>query len=120
MNKLLYIYSEHIEDYFRRLGGQGRYDGYREFHPSVMMLCLLLDLNIPLYTHPSMLNETNRLPVEVKKKLDKLEIDRKSFEDFIHTVKSYLSKIRGDDLKRFEMFIDENKLKYEEYLNKLN
>lgn len=120
MNKLIQIYTEDIEDYFRRLGGQGRYDGYQNFHSGVLILCLLFDLNVAENIHPSMLNETNQLPLRVKEKLKNIQIDKKSFEDYINFVKSHLSKKSDENLSKFESFIEVNKKMYEDYLKKLN
>lgn len=119
MNKLINLYINDVEDYFRRMGGQGCYDGYRDWHASALILCLLFDLKVAIHIHASMLNETNQLPLRVKDKLEKCVVDKKTFNEFIVFVKSYLVKLHSDDLFRFESFIEDHKTDYKKFFDAL-
>lgn len=119
MNKLINLYINDVEDYFRRMGGQGRYESYRDWHPSALILCLLLELSVDMNIHPAMLTQTDSLALKIKKKLDQLEINKKTFNEFITFIKSYLIKLHGNDLLRFEEFIDENKAELDKFYEAL-
>ena len=119
MNKLISLYINDAEDYFRRMGGQGRYEGYRDWHPSALILCLLLELSVDTNLHPAMLSRTDNLPSRVKMKLDKTVIDKKIFNEFITFIKSYLVKLHGNDLYRFETFIEDHKTDYDKFFEAL-
>jgi hypothetical protein len=119
MNKLIDLYINDAEDYFRRMGGQGRYEGFSDWHPSALILCLLLQLNVDMNIHPAMLNRTDNLPSHIKKKLDQVEIDKKTFNEFIIFVKSYLVKLHTNDLFRFESFIEDHKTDYKKFIDAL-
>ena len=119
MNKLIDLYINDAEDYFRRMGGQGRYEGYSDWHPSALILCLLLQLSVDMNIHPAMLNKTDHLPSKIKKKLDQVKIDKKTFNEFIAFLKSYLIKLHGNDLYRFEAFLQEYKTDYDNFYEAL-
>jgi hypothetical protein len=119
MNKLIDLYINDVEDYFRRMGGQGCYDGYSDWHQSALILCLLLKLNVDMNTHPAMLNRTDNLPFKIKNKLDQVKIDRKTFNEFIIFVKSYLVRLHSNDLLRFESFIEDHKTDYNKFIDAL-
>jgi hypothetical protein len=119
MNKLINLYINDVEDYFRRMGGQGCYDGFRDWHASALILCLLLRLSVDMYIHPAMLNRTDNLPSLIKKKLDRVEIDKKTFNEFIIFVKSYLVKLPSNDLLRFESFIEDHQPDYNKFIDAL-
>ena len=119
MNKLIDLYINDAEDYFRRMGGQGRYEGFSDWHPSALILCLLLQLNVDMNIHPAMLNRTDNLPFQIKKKLDQLVIDKITFNEFIVFVKSHLVKLHSDDLSRFESFIEDHKTDYNKFFDAL-
>ena len=120
MNNLISIYINDVEDYFRRMGGQGCYVGYRDWHASALILCLLFDLKVAIHINPSMANETNQLPLRVKDKLDKCVIDKKTFNEFVVFVKSHLVKLHSNELYRFEMFIEDHKPDYDKYYENLS
>ena len=119
MNKLIDLYINDAEDYFRRMGGQGRYEGYSDWHPSALILCLLFQLSVDMNIHTAMLNRTDNLPFHIKKKLDQLKIDKKSFNEFILFVKSHLVKLDSNDLLRFESFIEDHKPDYNKFIDAL-
>ena len=119
MNKLIDLYINDAEDYFRRMGGQGCYEGYSDWHPSALIICLLLELNVNINIHPAMRNRTDNLPSKIKKKLDQLKIDKKTFNEFIIFVKSYLVKLPSNDLLRFESFIEDRKTDYDKFFDAL-
>jgi len=119
MNKLIDLYINDAEDYFRRMGGQGCYEGYSDWHPSALILCLLLELNVDMNINPAMLNRTDNLPSHIKKKLKQVEIDKKTFNEFIIFVKSYLIKLQSNDLFRFESFIEDHKTDYNKFFDAL-
>lgn len=119
MNKLINLYINEVEDYFRRMGGQGCYEGYEDWHPSVLMLCLLLELNVDENVHPAMLTRTDNLPSKINKKLNQLEVDKQTLDEFMKFVKSYLVKLNGNELDRFEMFLDQNKAVYDRFYEAL-
>ena len=119
MNKLINLYINDVEDYFRRMGGQGRYEGFSDWHPSALILCLLLQLNVDMNIHPAMLNRTDNLPSKIKNKLDQVKIDRRTFNEFIIFVKSYLVKLHSNDLLRFESFIEDHKTDYNKFIDAL-
>ena len=120
MNKLINLYINDVEDYFRRMGGQACYDGFRDWHPSVLILCLLFQLSLEGNIHPAMLNRTDNLPSHIKEKLDQIKIDKASFNEFIIFVKSHLVKLHGNDLLRFESFIEDHKTDYNKFFDALN
>jgi hypothetical protein len=101
------------------MGGQGRYEGYSDWHPSALIICLLLQLNVDVKICPAMLNKTDNLPSKIKKKLDQLVIDKKTFNEFIIFVKSYLVKLPSNDLLRFESFIEDHKTDYSKFIDAL-
>ena len=119
MNKLIDLYINDAEDYFRKMGGQGRYEGYSDWHPSALILCLLFQLSVDMNVHPAMLNKTDNLPSKIKKKLDQLVIDKKTFNEFMIFVKSYLVKLHGNDLFRLESFIEDHKTDYSKFIDSL-
>lgn len=119
MNKLIDLYINDVEDYFRRMGGQGCYSGYGDWHAPALILCLLFNLKVSVHIHASMLNETNQLPLRIKEKLDKCVIDKKTFNEFIIFVKSYLVKLHSNDLLRFESFIKDHKTDYNKFIDAL-
>ena len=119
MNKLIDLYINDAEDYFRKMGGQGRYEGYSDWHPSALILCLLFQLSVDMNIHPAMLNKTDNLPSKIKKKLDQLVIDKKTFNEFMIFVKSYLVKLHGNDLFRLESFIEDHKTDYSKFIDAL-
>lgn len=119
MNKLINLYINDVEDYFIRMGGQACYDGFRDWHPSTLILCLLFQLSVDMNIHPAMLNKTDNLPSKIKKKLDQLVIDKKTFNEFMIFVKSYLVKLHGNDLFRLESFIDDHKTDYSKFIDAL-
>ncbi len=64
-------------------------------------------------------SQTDNLPLKIKKKLDQLEIDKKTFNEFITFIKSYLIKLHGNDLYRFEAFIEEHKTELDKFYEAL-
>ena len=119
MNKLIDLYINVAEDYFRRMGGQGRYEGYSDWHPSALILCLLLQLNVDVKIWASILNITVNLPSKIKNKLYHLVLDNQTFNEFIIFVKSYLVKLPSNDLLRFESFIEDHKTDYSKFIDAL-
>lgn len=119
MNILINLYVNEVEDYFRRMGGQGCYESYRDWHPSVLILCLLLELSVDENVHPAMLTKTDNLPSKIKKKLDLLEVDKQTLDEFIKFIKSHLIKIDSSEIDRFEMFLDQNKAVYDKFYEAL-
>jgi hypothetical protein len=119
MNKLIQLYINDVEDYFRRMGGQGRYEGFRDWHPSALILCLILGLTVDTNIHPAMLSRTDNLVLKTRNKLDQLAIDKKTFNEFIIFVKSYLVKLNSNDLFRFESFIEDHKTDYNKFIDAL-
>ena len=47
MNPLFNIYVNTVEDYFRRLGGSGRFTGYKDWYSPSLVLMELIEVNIP-------------------------------------------------------------------------
>lgn len=119
MNTLINLYINEVEDYFRRMGGQGCYEGYRDWHSSVLILCLLLELSVDENVHPAMLTQTDNLPSKIKKKLDLLEVDKQTLDEFMKFVKSYLVKLNGNELDRFELIIEDHKTDYNKLFDTL-
>jgi hypothetical protein len=111
------LFINDIEDYFRRLGGQGCYLGYQDWHSPALIICLLLNINIAFNIHPSMVNETNQLPVRIKEDLNQILIDKNQIDEFMLFVKKILEKTRSNDLVKFENFIDENKVAFDNFVN---
>ena len=51
MNPLFNIYVNTAEDYFRRLGGSGRFTGYKDWYSPCLVLMELIEINIPGRLH---------------------------------------------------------------------
>jgi hypothetical protein len=101
------------------MGGQGCYEGFRDWHPSALILCLLFQLSVDMNIHPAMLNKTDNLPFHIKKNLDLVKIDKKTFNEFIIFVKSHLVKLDSNDLLKFESFIEDHKPDYNKFFDAL-
>lgn len=117
MNPLFKIYVNTIEDYFCRLGGNGRFSGYRDWYSPALVLMELIELNSTNEVFKKIKSkndisdrlwtDTDDLASKTKNQLNGLTLDKQMIEDFV----SDLSKILGSyqdaqELNNWLRFVD--------------
>jgi hypothetical protein len=91
-----------VADYFARLGGSARFDGFAEWYLPCLVLMCFLDLNAPHDAVSQVKSEcdiserlwtqTHKLSNDIKAKLSASAIDKEAVEQFINEVTKRIEK----------------------------
>ena len=117
MNPLFNIYVNTAEDYFRRLGGSGRFTGYKDWYSPCLVLMELIEINIPgdvikkikfendisdrLWT------DTDDLASNIKHKLENVGLDKEMIESYVAEVSKILSSnLDSRELANWRLFVE--------------
>lgn len=105
------------QDYFARLGGSGRYEGFSEWHSFALVLITLLELKEPSAIiqrikieqslPDSLWIKTDGLPSTIKKILVNQVVSREEIEQYVLKSTEYLTKVsRPNELSDWFSFLD--------------
>ena len=117
MNPLFNIYVNTAEDYFRRLGGSGRFTGYKDWYSPCLVLMELIEINIPgdvfkkiKYENDisdRLWTDTDDLASKVKHKLKNVGLDKEMVESYVAEVSKILSSNRDPlELENWRRFVE--------------
>ena len=117
MNPLFNIYVNTAEDYFRRLGGSGRFTGYKDWYSPCLVLMELIEINIPGDVFKKIKYEndisdrlgtdTDDLASKVKHKLKNVGLDEEMVESYVAEVSKILSSNRDPlELENWRRFVE--------------
>ena len=119
---VLFKCIDEAQDYFARLGGSGRYEGFIEWHPFALVLITLLELKEPStiiqrvrieQSLPDKLwNQTGGLPSTIRKLLANQLVSKEAIEEYILKSTEFLTKVsRPSELSEWLSFVESiNKL----------
>jgi hypothetical protein len=128
MNPLESVFQNHAYDYFCLLGGSGRYEGYREWHPAGLVLMIATGIEPPQsqewnilydgsgYLSSKVWRETDQMPYQVSDKLKSITLTRSMFEEFIESISNQLQKISPIDEYSWNSFLEEQRDHFERFL----
>ena len=101
---LVWRASAEADEYFRLLGGSGRYIGYRNWHVPALLILLLTgcDPNKPdfLFTEdshlidPDLWIKTDGLPQKISSKLNGHQFDPQLFDEYLIFATSYICRLK--------------------------
>ena len=117
MNPLFNIYVNTAEDYFRRLGGSGRFTGYKDWYSPCLVLMELIEINIPgdvfkkiKYENDisdRLWTDTDDLASKVKHKLENVGLDKEMIESYVAEVSKILSSnLDSRELANWRLFVE--------------
>ena len=117
MNPLFNIYVNTAEDYFRRLGGSGRFTGYKDWYSPCLVLMELIEVNIPgdvfrriKYENDisdRLWTDTDDLASNVKHKLENVGLDKEMIESYVAEVSKILSSnLDSRELANWRLFVE--------------
>ena len=117
MNPLFNIYVNTAEDYFRRLGGSGRFTGYKDWYSPCLVLMELIEVNIPgdvfrriKYENDisdRLWTDTDDLASNIKHKLENVGLDKEMIESYVAEVSKILSSnLDSRELANWRLFVD--------------
>ncbi len=108
---------DEAQDYFARLGGSGRYEGFCEWHPFAFVLITLLELKEPStiiqrikieQSLPDKLwNQTDGLPSAIRKLLANQIVGKDAIEEYILKSTEFLTKVsRPSEMADWLSFVE--------------
>ena len=117
MNPLFNIYVNTAEDYFRRLGGSGRFTGYKDWYSPCLVLMELIEMNIPgdVFKKIKFENDisdrlwtdTDDLASNIKHKLKNVGLDKEMIESYVAEVSKILSSnLDSRELANWRLFVE--------------
>ena len=117
MNPLFNIYVNTAEDYFRRLGGSGRFTGYKDWYSPCLVLMELIEINIPgdvfrriKYENDisdRLWTDTDDLASNIKHKLENIGLDKEMIESYVAEVSKILSSnLDSRELANWRLFVE--------------
>ena len=117
MNPLFNIYVNTAEDYFRRLGGSGRFTGYKDWYSPCLVLMELIEINIPgdvfkkiKYENDisdRLWTDTDYLASNIKHKLENVGLDKEMIEIYVAEVSKILSSnLDSRELANWRLFVE--------------
>ena len=117
MNPLFNIYVNTAEDYFRRLGGSGRFTGYKDWYSPCLVLMELIEINIPgdvfkkiKYENDisdRLWTDTDDLASNIKHKLENGGLDKEMIESYVAEVSKILSSnLDSRELANWRLFVE--------------
>ena len=117
MNPLFNIYVNTAEDYFRRLGGSGRFTGYKDWYSPCLVLMELIEMNIPgdvfrriKYENDisdRLWTDTDDLASNIKHKLENVGLDKEMIESYVAEVSKILSSnLDSRELANWRLFVE--------------
>ena len=117
MNPLFNIYVNTAEDYFRRLGGSGRFTGYKDWYSPCLVLMELIEINIPgdvfkkiKYENDisdRLWTDTDDLASNIKHKLENVGLDKEMIESYVAEVSKILSSnLDSRELANWRLFVE--------------
>lgn len=117
MNPLFNIYVNTAEDYFRRLGGSGRFTGYKDWYSPCLVLMELIEVNIPgdvfkkiKYENDisdRLWTDTDDLASNIKHKLENVGLDKEMIESYVAEVSKILSSnLDSRELANWRLFVE--------------
>ena len=117
MNPLFNIYVNTAEDYFRRLGGSGRFTGYEDWYSPCLVLMELIEVNIPgdvfrriKYENDisdRLWTDTDDLASNIKHKLENIGLDKEMIESYVAEVSKILSSnLDSRELANWRLFVE--------------
>jgi hypothetical protein len=127
MSTLKSVFINYANDYFRRMGGAGRYQQFMDWHPAGLVLMIATGLTPPdshdfsevhdgsLYLPSEIWRQTDNMPQQVYAKFKDIKIDRSEFDEFIYYISGGLKKLHPNELSGFNSFLEENKPSFEKY-----
>lgn len=87
--------NNHAGDYFSRLGGSGRYQGFMHWHiPALVLLMSAGEAGSGLLPE-AMWSDTDQLPAQISSKLQDTFIPKDAFLQFIEASNPRLSKLNN-------------------------
>lgn len=130
MNKLDSVFINYAYDFFCLMGGSGRYNGYREWHPVGLMLMIATGVKPPQspewikvydgsnYLPASIWRKTNNMPYQVYEKIKLINITQQIFYDFAELSKLRLKRFTPDgemEVEALNSFIAEQQTHFDEF-----
>ena len=117
MNPLFNIYVNTAEDYFRRLGGSGRFTGSKDWYSPCLVLMELIEVNIPgdvfrriKYENDisdRLWTDTDDLASNIKHKLENIGLDKEMIESYVAEVSKILSSnLDSRELANWRLFVE--------------
>ena len=117
MNPLFNIYVNTVEDYFRRLGGSGRFTGYKDWYSPSLVLMELIEVNIPgdvfkkiKYENDisdRLWTDTDDLASNIRHKLKNVGLEKEMVESYVAEVSKILSLNRDPrELENWGRFVE--------------
>lgn len=118
---ILFKCIDEAQDYFARLGGSGRYEGFSDWHPFALVLITLLELKEPStiiqrikieQSLPDKLwNQTDGLPSTIRKLLANQIVSKEAIEEYILKSTEFLTKVsRPSELADWLSFVETIKI----------
>lgn len=119
----LWMLTGEADEYFRKLGGSGRYSGFAEWHVPALILLLLsgvdpsqdgfFDSQDSYEISARLWRETDGLPRSLAIKLDGVVIDQETFEQYLKRSFMHLSSVStADELLEWSRFLGQNSTRF--------
>ena len=105
--QILLSCNNHAGDYFSRLGGSGRYQGFMHWHiPALLLLVSVGEIGNGLLPE-AMWSDTDQLPAQMKSMLQDAFISKDAFLQFIEASNQRLSKLNNPrELEGWNYFLE--------------
>lgn len=123
----LWRLTAETDEYFRLMGGAGRYAGYRNWHVPALIILLLTgcDPNEPDFLHteesfqiaPDLWRKADGLPQKLSLKIEGLEFNPELFDQFIHSSTNYICRLNNTrEILGWAEFLTENRVRFQHLL----
>lgn len=123
----LWRLTAEADEYFRLMGGAGRYAGYRNWHVPALIILLLTgcDPNKPDFLHteesfqisPDLWRKTDGLPQKLSLKLEGLDFNPELFDQFIHSSTNYICRLNNTrEIFGWAEFLTESRVRFQHLL----
>lgn len=119
----LWMLTGEADEYFRKLGGSGRYPGFAEWHVPALILLLLsgvdprqggfLESQDSHEISARLWRETDGLPRSLAVKLDGVVIAQETFEQYLKRSFTHLSRVStAGELLEWSRFLGQNRTRF--------
>lgn len=129
MNPLDSVFQNYAYDYFCLMGGSGRYEGFKEWHPAGLVLMIATGIKPPQspewnihydgsdYLPSKVWRKTDQMPYQVSEKLKGITFTRNMLEEFIESISLQIGKNSPNDELSWNSFLAEKKDHFERFLS---